>query len=153
MKKLVFGPEGPQLVTDIATEEVAKFPELNEEECLKVYKKTIIVALQNRLKACTEGLEKAVKYGSRDAHHIQYEKDNGTYYVFKVVAQEAMQQAIKLAEEEKWDEFTALMWGQTIKGLVWVKRLTHKPYAFDHLFAVCLDRFSEKSVELTLKKD
>lgn len=153
MKKLVFGPEGPQLVTDFVSEEVVKFPEFNEEECLKVYKKTIIVALQNRIKACTEGLEKAVKFGSRDSGHIEYEKDNGTYYVFKVEAQTAMEKAIKLAEEEKWDDFTALMWGQTIKGLVWVKRLTHKPYAFDHLFAVCLDRFAEKSAELALKKD
>ena len=49
--------------------------------------------------------------------------------------------AIKLAEEEKFDEFTALMWCQTLKALAYTPKKWHrKPYTFGTLFGFVMEK-------------
>lgn len=109
----------------------------------------MVVALKNRLAACRQSLKEAVCIG-KDTNDmsIQYKKANGAVYIYSKLAEQAMIEAIKLIEKDKFEDMTALMWGQLIKGLVWVKRLTHKPYTYDHLFGLCLEMYGEATAKL-----
>ena len=77
-----------------------------------------------------------------DIEIIQF--NNNTY--------EAMLEAIQLTKEDKFNEFTALQWGQLLKALVWVKPTNAGGYTFAQFFSYVHEMGLEKSIELYNKK-
>lgn len=141
-----------EITTTLDNGEALQLPEPKEEEMLHLYKDTIILALNGRMARCVKDLVSATKRDIRTNNAWLYVDDKECVNTFNYHSYEAMQEAIKLAEKEKFDKFTALMWGQTLKGLAHVnKKWSKKPYPFDTLFGYVMEQFSIKMHELYSK--
>lgn len=143
---------GTQVITTILNDgEELEMPEFDEKVLMHNYKDTIILALKGRMGNCVKELVAAPKKAVRGEVSWSYITDKECVNTFNYLAYKAMKQAIKLAEEEKFDEFTALMWEQVLKGLSRVKKKWDiKPYPFDTLFGYAIDQFHIK--QSTLEK-
>ena len=141
-----------EITTTLDNGEALELPEPKEEEMLHLYKDTIILALKGRMAKCTKDLVSATKRDVRADKSWTYVDGKECVNTFNYPSYKAMQEAIKLAEEEKFGEFTALMWGQTLKGLAHVnKKWSKAPYPFDTLFGYVMEQFANKMHELLNK--
>ena len=124
-------------------------PEFSESEMLHLFKDTIILALKGRMNKCSRDLVNATERGKRKKNTWLYKTAKGCVNTFNHPSYVAMQQAIKLAENEEFNKFTAAMWNQTIKGLAHVnKKWDIKPYTFDSLFEYALQKYVDAMSEL-----
>lgn len=138
-----------EITTTLNDGEVLELPEPKEEEMLKLYKNTIIVALKGRMTNCAKELVESEKKDVRTTTSWTYVDSKECVNTFNYPSYQAMQEAVKLAENEEFDKFTALMWGQTLKGLAHLnKKWSIKPYPFDTLFGYVMEQFSIKMHEL-----
>lgn len=141
-----------EVTTTLDSGEALELPEPNDGEMLHLYKDTIILALKGRMAKCTKDLVSATRRDVRANTAWVYVDNKECVNTFNYLSYEAMQEAIKLAEEEKFNKFTALMWGQTLKGLAHVnKKWSKKPYPFDTLFGYVMEQFANKMHELYSK--
>lgn len=141
-----------EITTTLNEGEVLDLPEPSAEEMLHLYKDTIILALKGRMARCVKNLVDAPKRDVRTNTSWTYVDVKECVNTFNYPSYEAMREAVKLAKEEKFNEFTALMWCQTLKGLAHVqKKFSIKPYPFDTLFGYVLEQFNIKMFELYKK--
>ena len=130
-----------------------QMPEVSEEKLLEAYKETILFALNKRAKHCMDDFQANTdRLLSNTSVSATYKRADGTFNVFSKSSYEAMLEAIQLAEENKFDEFTALQWAQLLKALVWVKPTNAGGYTFAQFFSYVHEMGLEKSIELYTKK-
>ena len=105
--------------------------EFDDVELLHLFKDDIIYALKEYIDKCEHELVNAKERGKRKVDSWDYKTKSDCDDTFDYNSYKAMQEAIKLAEEEKFDEFTANMWWQTEMALAYVPKKWHrKPYTF-----------------------
>lgn len=128
-------------------------PEVSEEKLLEAYKETILFALNKRVKHCMDDFQaNTERLISNTCVSAAYKRVDGTFNVFNKPAYEAMLEAIQLAKEDKFNEFTALQWAQLLKALIWVKPTNAGGYTFAQFFSYVHEMGLEKSIELYNKK-
>ena len=105
--------------------------EFDDTELLHLFKDDIIYALKERIDKCEHELVNSWDYRTKG------DCDD----TFELKSHQAMLDAIKLAEEEKFDEFTAHMWCQLEKALAYTPKKWHrKPYTFGTLFGFVMEK-------------
>lgn len=115
--------------------------EFDDIELLHLFKDDIIHALKERIDKCEHELVNAKERGERKVDSWDYRTKGDCDDTFELKSHQAMLDAIKLAEEEKFDEFTAHMWCQLEKSLAWVPKKWHrKPYTFGTLFGFVMEK-------------
>ena len=128
-------------------------PEVSEEKLLEAYKETILYALNKRAKHCMDDLQANTNdIRFKTCVSVGYVRADKTFNVFNNNTYEAMLEAIQLTKEDKFNEFTALQWGQLLKALVWVKPTNAGGYTFAQFFSYVHEMGLEKSIELYNKK-
>lgn len=115
--------------------------EFDDVELLHLFKEDIVYALKERIDKCEHELVNAKERGERKKDSWDYKTKGDCDDTFDYNSYKAMQEAIKLAEEEKFDEFTANMWWQTEMALAYIpKKWHHKPYTFSTLFEFVMEK-------------
>ena len=115
--------------------------EFDDVELLHLFKDDIIYALKEYIDKCEHELVNAKERGKRKVDSWDYKTKSDCDDTFDYNSYKAMQEAIKLAEEEKFDEFTANMWWQTEMALAYVPKKWHrKPYTFGTLFGFVMEK-------------
>lgn len=129
-------------------------PEISEEKLLEAYKDTIIFALNKRAKHCIDDFQaNTERLISNTCVSAAYKRPDGTFNTFNKPAYEAMLEAVQLAQDNKFEEFTALQWAQLLKALIWVKPTNAGGYTFAQFFSYALEMGVEKSIELYNKQE
>ena len=82
---------------------------------------------------------------------VEYHREDGTYNSFNNVTYEAMLQAIKLIENDQFNDLTAIQLNQLVKALYWVKPINKDRVTFAQLISYVLDQCIFKSMELVKK--
>lgn len=128
-------------------------PEISEEKLLEAYKDTIIFALSKRAKHCMEDFQANTNdIRLNTCVSAGYVRADKTFNVFNKLAYDAMLEAIQLAKDNKFEEFTALQWSQLSKALYWVKQTNAGGYTFAQLISYVHEMDITKNIELYNKK-
>lgn len=115
--------------------------EFDDIELLRLFKDDIVHALKERIDKCEHELVNAKERGERKEDSWDYRTKGDCDDTFELKSHQAMLNAIKLAEEEKFDEFTAHMWCQLEKALAYAPKKWHrKPYTFGTLFGFVMEK-------------
>lgn len=115
--------------------------EFDDVELLHLFKDDIIYALKEYIDKCEHELVNAKERSKRKVDSWDYKTKSDCDDTFDYNSYKAMQEAIKLAEEEKFDEFTANMWWQAEMALAYVPKKWHrKPYTFRTLLEFVMEK-------------
>ena len=126
--------------------------EFDDVELLHLFKDDIIYALKERIDKCEHELVNAKERGERKEDSWDYRTKGDCDDTFELKSHQAMLDAIKLAEEEKFDEFTAHMWCQLEKALAYVPKKWHrKPYTFRTLLEFVMEK-SRHAMQLLIEE-
>ena len=150
-KEVRFTENGPVLVEKCQISDI-KFEMPTEYEIPTVFKDTIIFALNKRIQHCIKDLEensdRMINYNTSS---IEYVRKDGTYNCYNKITIVAMQEAVKLAENNNWEAFTANQWEQLAKSLYWVKPMNKERFTFANLISYVLDKFADEVAQLATK--
>ena len=114
------------------------------EEVFEAYSNTIALAIEARMKACTDNLVKhsdSIKYC--DDKYITYTRKSGGEHTFSFNAYETMRGLIKKVQQYKLGELTKFELKQIAKALYWVEDKSDiGKYTFQDLIDV-IDEYRE----------
>lgn len=114
------------------------------EEVFEAYANTIALAIEARMKACTDNLIKhsdSIKYC--DDKYITYTRKFGGEHTFSFNAYETMRGLVRKIEQYKLGELTKFELKQIAKALYWVENKSDiKEYTFQDLIDV-IDEYRE----------
>lgn len=114
------------------------------EEVFEAYTNTIALAIEARMKACTDNLVKhsdSIKYC--DDKYITYTRKFGGEHTFSFNAYETMRVLVKKVEQYKLSELTKFELKQIAKSLYWVEnKVDIREYTFQDLIDV-IDEYRE----------
>lgn len=100
-----------------------RFARITEEDVFGAYRLVLIEALQLRMQSCVEMLHNNMDRVIRSTSmQVYFKKSNGTVHIFNKPSFEAMQEAVVLLVEEKYNQFTKVQVEQMIKALYWVDK-------------------------------